>query len=496
MESVGLSIAPTSKYKKGPWDAVYTIQAEGLSLDVALYTRSTAEPRRVYELVGQFQLLPEDQKKVYPLFFAPYVSQRAAALCREAGIGCFDETGNCWIKKGNLIISSTVENKQPAPRRRSRHLFAPKSLRVIRALLCTPLKGWRQIEFSEKLSISLGLVNRIVRRLLDGAYITIIEGRIYLKDRKSLLNEWVRAEAVLQKTTTEYYSAEPLSLFEERLDALSARRGFQYALTLFSGAKYRAPFTRINRLHAYVLGDSDAIARELAIKPVPSGGNIVLIPIADEGVLYETRRVQNRNIVSDVQLYVDLKNAHGRGDEQAEALAERCLQALVKERSIEQEAKLHEFLHLRDKGDALLFQHRDAMAAVIAYNGAMESISYLDPLDKHEEIEFFLIKLWLARLNAAFFTKSNQLFDEANSVFSSKQEQQEALTHTGFNNGWIKYGMMLEAAMESKWSDPAEKRAEAKQRFDQLYMIVTSPYTESSNELTPRAQEVRRWIDE
>ena len=291
-ESMGLSILQTQRRKSDKifWDAVYGAKLKGLSLELGLHAKSTADPRRIYELIGQLQMIPEAEKKVYSVFFAPYISQRTAQLCRQAGIGYFDEIGNCWINYKTIMISKSVEAKLPAPRRQSRRLFAPKSLRVVRALLCQPLKDWRQLGLSKEVGVSLGLVNRIVRRLLDRAYVKLIDGRIYLKDRKALLDEWVKADALQNKTEAEYYTSEPLQQFERRLDDLSAKEGFRYALTLFAGARYRAPFVRTNRLHTYVQGDIETIARALGLKAVLSGGNVLIIPAQDEGVFFKVQR--------------------------------------------------------------------------------------------------------------------------------------------------------------------------------------------------------------
>lgn len=228
----------------------------------------------------------------------------------------------------------------------------------------------------------------------------------------------------------------------------------------------------------------------------------MIFPAQDEGVFFRRQRVQNRNIVSDVQLYVDLKNAHGRGEEQAEALAERCLQPILREniqpvqgeRTIEQEAKLHEFLRLRDQGDARLFRSNDAAAAADALGRAMEMTGALSPADRDRELDFLRIKLWLARLEAAFRAQNRTLLQGAISIFPVDHDVEELRTRTWFNNGWIKYGLMLKAALEAKWSEDRAQRYEANKRFQDLFGIVTSPYTESFNEIKLKAEEVHEWL--
>ena len=495
-EPMGLSVSqrPMRISKKGFWDRVYDANLKGIQgilLELGLCAKPTAEPRRVYELIGQLQFLNADDKKVHPLFFSPYIGERTAQLCRQAGIGYFDETGNCWISYKTILISQSSGVKPPAPRRKSRQLFAPKSTRVIRALLFQPLKGWHQSELAKEVKISLGLVNRIVRRLLDSAFLTLMDGRVYLKDRKALLDEWVKAETLQNNPAIEYYAAEPLTQFEQRLDELSRRENFQYSLTMFAGARYRAPFVRINRLHAYVQGDVATVARSLGLKPVSSGGNVLFIPAPDEGVFYGNSRIQDRNIVSDVQLYVDLKNAHGRGEEQAEAVAERCLQPIIVKRTIEQEAKLHEFLSLRDQGGSL-FRTGDAVAAAHTLTSAWEILESLSQADKNRERNMLCFNLWLARLEAAYKSGERRKLEEADLLFPSDQEALNEQEQTLYNKGWVMYGLMLRAALRAKWEDNNnEARRKAVGDFYKYFGIVTSPYTENSNELKPKAEEIK-----
>jgi hypothetical protein len=352
--SLGISICPRRiprKFEKYFWDFEFEIvlgerfgedEEHPLpSLELGLYVSATSETRRIYELIGQLKTLPHNDKarRFHPLFFSPYIGERTAELCRQNRIAYFDMVGNCWIKSGFIFISKSVAIKPPAQRREIRKLFSPKSIRVIRALLTHPVKQWKQLELSKEVKISLGLVNRIVQRLLADTYVTITKNCISLKDGKGLLAEWVKGASLQDKPMVEYYTPEPLQQFEEHLDELSRTKGIQYALTLFAGAKYRAPFTRINRLHAYISGDINSIAHDLGLKTVPSGGNVLFIPNPDEGIFYGLSRIQDRNIVSDVQLYIDLKTAHGRAEEQAEALAERCLQQIMNDRNVKQDIK-------------------------------------------------------------------------------------------------------------------------------------------------------------
>ena len=63
-----------------------------------------------------------------------------------------------------------------------------------------------------------------------------------------------------------------------------------------------------------------------ALFPVAREGNVWLYLPQDAGVLQVTQMAQALPVVTDAQLYVDLRTMPGRAREQAEVLREKCLQ--------------------------------------------------------------------------------------------------------------------------------------------------------------------------
>ncbi len=58
------------------------------------------------------------------------------------------------------------------------------------------------------------------------------------------------------------------------------------------------------------------------MKQVRSGANVTILNPYDEGVLYGTRDIEGAPIVSPIQLYLDLSQMKGRGEEAASAILE------------------------------------------------------------------------------------------------------------------------------------------------------------------------------
>jgi len=76
---------------------------------------------------------------------------------------------------------------------------------------------------------------------------------------------------------------------------------------------------------AYVADlEKDAFSA-LSLKVVTSGGNLLLFIPYDDGVFYGSSKVNEIQVASEIQLYLDLQGFRGRGEEAAEVLYERIV---------------------------------------------------------------------------------------------------------------------------------------------------------------------------
>jgi hypothetical protein len=94
---------------------------------------------------------------------------------------------------------------------------------------------------------------------------------------------------------------------------------------MFSGAARVAPFVRYNFAAFYFSGSAAELERDIDIRPTSSGANLWLLRPFDDGVYYGLQNRNGMSVVSNVQLYLDLINYKGRGEEQATAIRERLL---------------------------------------------------------------------------------------------------------------------------------------------------------------------------
>jgi len=183
------------------------------------------------------------------------------------------------------------------------------------------------MNLSNESKLSIGMTNRVIKKLYDLEYIALDQNKkLSLINSSRLLDLWRDKYSYLDNKILGYYSPLSIEAFENRLiDYMCQRNREKYAFTLFSGASLIAPFVRTNQVFFYFTGNEEKLIKATELKPVSSGANVLVLNPYDVGVFYATQKVGEKNIVSNIQLYLDLYNYKGRGREQAEYLREKAI---------------------------------------------------------------------------------------------------------------------------------------------------------------------------
>jgi len=277
-----------------------------------------------------------------PVLAAPFISQRMAEVCKEAGWSWFDLAGNCRLDiPGLLLVHRTgfpPVHRHPKP---TANLATPEAGRIIRALLSPEHAGtrWTQRYLAEHFGKmnppipqpSLGLVNKVVRHLRDEAFIEKApDGGFRLCDPARLLFAWRDAYRFDRHDRRSYFTLLQRDKLRGALEVLGARTCGYAAYAAFSAAEFQAPHVRQPKTWVYIREQDLSLFEELlAAKPVDSGENLVVLIPNDAGVfcLGDGDRVSDHRLActNAVQTYVDLWQCGGRGQEAAEALLEQRL---------------------------------------------------------------------------------------------------------------------------------------------------------------------------
>ncbi len=306
--------------------------------------KSSGQPRTAREACLNLLDYSRSDKRDYPVFIAPYISPAAAAICDQYQVGYFDLAGNCRLVFDQVYIRRQGFPNPSVQKRDLRSLYSPKAERVLRVLLAAGKRTWRMQELADEANVSLGQVANVKKLLADrewieqtrslktmarstspGDYETGFRLRSLDDAVLPLLTKWVENYRIERSRASEYYSLKPIPQIEAGLTATGQRIKARVAFSGFSGAARLAPAVRYQRVTAYVLGDLAALTDLMGLKPVSSGANVTLVEPYDEGVLYGTREVEGASIVSPVQLYLDLAQTKGRGEEAASAILEEVI---------------------------------------------------------------------------------------------------------------------------------------------------------------------------
>lgn len=304
-------------------DLVAEIRTPAGARRLLVEVKTEGLPRTLRDAAEQLKTYVMSLPDAYGVVAAPYISDRGRALCQEFGVGCVDLAGNALLAFDQVFIEKSG-NPNPAPARRlQRSLFSPRSTRVLRVLLADPTRRWYVRDLAAEARISLAQTSKLKRALLDQDLLGEERRRFWLAKPEDLLRDWAQAYTYEVNDVQSLYSMLRIPEVEERLAAECEQRGVRYGLALLSGANRVAPFARYDRAFVFIDERAEEIASALELKAVPTGANVILLRPYDEGVFYGIQEVGGAKVVSDVQLYLDLKSYKGRGEEAADFLYER-----------------------------------------------------------------------------------------------------------------------------------------------------------------------------
>jgi len=323
-------------------DAVMLVATPtGEQYTLVVEAKSSGEPRIARLAAAQLRALINSAPSSYGVFAAPYVTQSTRSVCQEEGIGFLDLCGNCLLAFDGVYVS--VEGRPNLFRtgRGLKSLFTPKASRCIRVVLTEPNREWRVGDLSNEAQVSMGQAFNVKTMLLNAELATESgkgpTRRFRLVKPEELLLEWAANYSYTRNSRTGYYSFDDIRTIERRLAEYCLSNNVTYAFTLTSGAALVAPMLRYDTAFAYVAGKQDELRSALGLKPAETGPNLVLLEPYDEGVFYGARDVgldvraneapaaPAGRVVSDIQLFLDLKSYKARGEEAASFLLEEKL---------------------------------------------------------------------------------------------------------------------------------------------------------------------------
>jgi hypothetical protein len=275
------------------------------------WTQITGTRQRIGTPPGAAPLL------VVSRFLAPSTRD----ILRRSGVSYADATGNLRLESRDPALYMELSGASSDPWRSERPLRSLKgagTARVVRALLdYQPPFKLRDLALSA--GLPLATASRVVSYLVEEAIVSRdgrgpIEGVAW----QQLLRRWSSEYPFLAANQAEFFLEPrgPRALLDRLREV-----GFEYVVTGSLAAEQKVRFAPAALASVYVR-DIRRAAEDLALRPAPSGGNVVLVAPASTAALERTWSDGSTTYAALSQVAADLLTSPGRAPSEAEALIE------------------------------------------------------------------------------------------------------------------------------------------------------------------------------
>jgi hypothetical protein len=260
------------------------------------------------------------------LFAATSFTQSFVDSYSETGIHFFSKDGACRITLPGIITYIVkIQNKSQTESRNSGGSpFVGKGAMIPRIFFNQPQRVWTLGELASDAAMTKAYASIILHRMKDNGYVRQEDNGYLLVNPEKMLDDWLTVYRFNRYMRRQMFAAsfdtlrKGLDIVAESLKDQNFRFGFMGS----SGAYLRAPYMESNIVMAY----TEQIPDELPnLFPVESDGNVILYIPQNAGFLFGGHEVDGLPVVSDVQLYLDLKRMPGRNEDQADYLRDTLL---------------------------------------------------------------------------------------------------------------------------------------------------------------------------
>ncbi len=293
---------------------------------------ASGEPRQLRGLLPRLRRIAAAPGNAAGII-VPHMGAAGARLCREAGIGYMDCSGNAYLRFNNVLVQVSGNRNRFTERKQIRTLFHDKATIALRVMMQRPGEWLTTRQIAEHGGLSLGWVSQILQQMAADGYVERQRGggsRLVRPQR--LLADWLDEYAFETNEVFSYQlrDKDPEAALQ-RLRTVDSKLSDRYALTLDSAVhalqlrpgQRRLPFD----LHVYVPDLNKDLEqtletwrRVLGLRPAGHGANCFLVkPAYRHAVFFDTQASHGLRTVSDLQLYLDLYHFPGQGRTRAGA---------------------------------------------------------------------------------------------------------------------------------------------------------------------------------
>ena len=324
----GLHVNRVEMPAHSPLEIDITFGGKGLRLlcEVTSDARSITIERAITRLKEMMK--QESRENVRPCLVTPFLPKSMRNKLRRENILFIDLSGNIYINDpGILHIEREGKDNIFSDIQVSGNVFSDKRSLVIRYLFAHPKEFVGVREIADSCRINPGGVSVALKLLKEAGYIARNrQGQSKLIAWRELLQDWASYYKLKKQSESRFFWN--THSLDHMLDLLADHSHQGFVLTGHAGAHLVAPYVNYEGLHAYVRDQEvmDRLVRAFKMRHAEKGANVFLMrPYYKESAFYGARNIRGVRVVSDVQIYLDLRYFPVRGEEHAENLLRRVI---------------------------------------------------------------------------------------------------------------------------------------------------------------------------
>lgn len=263
-----------------------------------------------------------------PLLAAPSLSPRRRAALKQSRVCYLDLVGNAWLLAPGLFIDRRGRRTVDAYRaRESWSPFSDKASLILRTMMEDPHRAWGNNAIAGEAGINAGWASQICRRLEQLGYVVRSEDRTFkIFKPHEVLEDWADHYRLRKQSEYRFKLGGAADGTMERVLYSRVLKRHGGLFSFHAGASLLVPHDGFDEVHVYCQGlpsSLNAWREELGLEEVRSGGDLILVdPYYTQSHRHGSRKVDGYPVVSDIQLYLDLRTLRGAGESAARRMLE------------------------------------------------------------------------------------------------------------------------------------------------------------------------------
>lgn len=311
----------SSQMKIGDFQTIVHFTDQETPMGFLIEVKSNGEKRFVNLFMQKAAMYRGEE---YLVFMAPYISEESAKALKDGKFSYMDLSGNCHILTRRIFLYVSGQANKYSVKKEKKNYLAKSSgaaSAIMRTMLNEPRKQWQVTSLARESGRAIGTVSNVKSFLRDRDWIKEGTTAFKLQNIKELLYAWAKDYHRRDARSYGYYSLETVPELEQEISEWSAAHDNGAVLGGFSAAARYAPVVRYKKVDVYVEPQFfDEFIKDLDLRPVDSGGNVVITIPHDETPCMYARMLHGSYVTSPAQTVIDLLGNAGRGEEAADAI--------------------------------------------------------------------------------------------------------------------------------------------------------------------------------